>query len=232
MSSNGVCFSPGAYFGFGFTPASFGPCSVFARASEPDAASNVAPAPSFKKSRLRNHNAFGVIRIPHSTLPTAKWFHSVEKQSRLGFGGFCFAYDRRHRRRQLRRVGRSRGERPLVPRVPALPRRALLVGRKLGPVRIADEPRARPARAVGAPFHAAAHVQRAPRPLLLGRQPDDALGRNRGGQLALGSEPAVALENALLLRGRKLARVLPAEPAVARPRSGLAAAGHRAEPDR
>ena len=99
----------------------------------------------------------------------------------------------------------------------------------LGPMLIADESRARPARPVGAPVHPAGHVQRAPRARGLRRQADDALRGDRRGELALCRQAPVALEDALLLRGRQLARVLLAEPPVARPRAGFPAARHGTE---
>src|SRR6266851_410749 len=122
------------------------------------------------------------------------------------------------------------GRHGAVAGVPPLARVALLVGRKLSAVQIADEPGAGPARAVRATVDAAAHVERAAGPRGPGGQAHDALRGDRGGQLSFRREPLVALEDALLLGGGKLLGVVAAEPAVARSRPGLAAAGHRAEP--
>src|SRR5262249_12826097 len=118
---------------------------------------------------------------------------------------------------------------PAVARVPALARLALLVGRELRAMQIADEPGARPARSIRAPLDAAAHVEAAPGPRRLGRQAHDPLSGNGRGQLPLAGEALVALQDALLGGGRQLPGVVAAEPAVARARARLAAAGHRAE---
>src|SRR5215470_17693930 len=159
-----------------------------------------------------------------STQPPRKWFRpGGSSLRRLGLaddGG-----DRHGSGLAL--LGRRGYGLPLVPRVPLLARNPLLLGRQLGPVLIADEPRSRTPRAVGAAFHPAAHVERAASARRLRRQADDALGRHRRRQLALGGQTAVALQDALLLARGKLARVLTAEPAVARTGPGLAAAGHR-----
>src|SRR5713101_1394736 len=144
--------------------------------------------------------------------------------ARLLRGGLRLAHDGRNRRRQRLGLLGGRGDGlALVPRVPALARAALLVGRQLGPVLIADESRPRSARPVEAALDAAAHVQRAPRPGRLGRQPHDALRGHGGGQLSLRGQAPVALEDALLLRGGELADVLLAEPAIARIGPRLAA---------
>src|SRR5207253_446759 len=145
---------------------------------------------------------FGVIRS--MTVIYAGQRRSVS----LRLGRLGLADDRRHRSGQLRRLLGRRIRYLLAPGVPALAGQPLLLGGELGAVLIADEPCARAPRPVRAAFHAAAHVQRAARPQLLGWQPDDPLRR------------------------RKLGGVLPAEPAVAGPGAGLAAAGNRTEPPR
>jgi len=116
------------------------------------------------------------------------------------------------------------------PLLVGLARRQLLLWRQLGAVHVADEARARPARAVGATLDAADHVERARALHLLRRQAHHPIGRDLGGQLSLGGEPLVALDDALHLRDGELARVLAAEPAVARARARISAARDRAEP--
>src|SRR5256885_9830552 len=78
----------------------------------------------------------------------------------------------------------ARDDAALVPHVPALARLALLIGRKLGAVQIADEAHARAARAVGTAFHPAGHVERPPLAGLLGRQPGDPLRRDQRRKLS------------------------------------------------
>src|SRR5438270_9567440 len=170
----------------------------FARASAASGPSAIAePAPRRRKSRLFRYTDFGVI--------SAMALHCTRQPStRLRFRGLGLAHDGRHRRGQgLRLLGRRRNRLALVPRVPAVARRPLLFGGQLGPVLVADEARPRTARTVGAALDAAAHVERAARPRRLGRKPHDALRGHRRGQLAFRRQPAVALEDALLLGGGK-----------------------------
>src|SRR5437763_1888995 len=136
------------------------------------------------------------------------------------------------RRQRLRLLRRGDGIAALLPGVPPLARGALFIGAQLGAVLIADEPGARAAGPVRAPFHAAAHVEGPARPRRLGGKPHDALRGPRRGKLAFRLQSAVALEDAALLGRGKLARVLLAEPPVARSGPRLPAAGHRAEPPR
>src|SRR5467141_2117682 len=155
----------------------------------------------------------------------------AEGYVRSGFGGLGLPDDGRHRRRH--RLGLFHGRRfhaALLPGIPPLARGALLVSGQLRAVLVADEARARAARPIRTAFHAAAHVQRPARAGRLRRDADDALGRHRRRQLALRLEPAVALEDALLLDGGKLLGVILAEPPVARAGTGFTAARHRTEP--
>src|SRR2546425_1232851 len=114
----------------------------------------------------------------------------------------------------------------------ALAGRALFLRAQLRAVLIADEPDPRAARAVQASFDAAAHVQRTPGARRLRRKANDPLCGNRRGKLAFRREPPIALQDALLLRRGELARVVLAEPAVARAGARLSAAGDRAQPPR
>src|SRR6267378_443691 len=155
----------------------------------------------------------------------------AEGYVRSGFGGLGLPDDGRHRRRH--RLGLFHGRRfhaALLPGIPPLARGALLVGGQLRAVLVADEARTRAARPIRAAFHAAAHVQGPAWAGRLRRDPDDALSGHRRRQLALRLEPAVPLEDALLLGGGKLLGVILAEPPVARAGTRLAAARHRTEP--
>src|SRR5438128_1694779 len=168
---------------------------------------------------------------PRSLQPRPR---AANPRSRALGGGLGLAHDGRHggdHGRLVPHLGLGDGH-TAVPRVPALPRIALLLGGHLGAVQVADEAGARAARPVRAAVHAAAHVQRAAGPGGPGRQPDDALGGDGGGQLPFRGQPLVALEDALLFRGRELFRVLAAEPAVARSGSWLTAARNGAQPSR
>src|SRR5216684_2803830 len=252
MSWKGVFASPAAYFGLAVTEGSFAPC-LTSRARAASAPSNTAPAPaapSLRNSRRLNQSALGVISDDRTRaiLPPAQILRRTSHHGFVrpkpeveglgsqasGLSRFGLAHDGRHGRRELpgRRLGRRRLLLALDPRVPALARQPLLLGRQLGAVLVADESGPRPARAVRAAFHAAAHVERAPRARLLGRQADDPLRRHGGGQLALGSQAAIALEDALLLDGGELPGVLLAEPAIAWAGPWLAATRDRAEPAR
>src|SRR5437870_4458307 len=135
-------------------------------------------------------------------------------------------------RRSSDLLGRGLRRGALLPRVPALAGRALFLRAQLRAVLIADEPDPRAARAVQASFDAAAHVQRTPGARRLRRKANDPLRGNRRGKLAFRREPPIALQDALLLRRGELARVVLAEPAVARAGARLSAAGDRAQPPR
>src|SRR5882724_5315892 len=136
-----------------------------------------------------------------------------------------------HRRRHCLGLLQGRSFRAaLLPGVPPLARGALLVGGQLRPMLVADEARTRAARPIRTAFYAAAHVQRPARAWRLCRDADDALSGHRRRQLPLRLEPAVPLEDALLLGGGKLLGVILAEPPVARAGTRLAAARYRTEP--
>src|SRR3954462_13358011 len=61
MSSRAFFFSSArAYFGLAVTPASFGPCSTFARAKAGSESKRVLPAPRRRNSRRRRYHDFGV----------------------------------------------------------------------------------------------------------------------------------------------------------------------------
>src|SRR5438132_228969 len=230
MSSKEFFFSSGnAYFALAVTPESFGPCSTFVLANAGSERARALPAPSLRNSRRRTYNHFGVTSDERMTdlrddptPPARAW---------LRFRGFRLADDGRDRRRQrlgLLRRGLRRGA--LLPGVPALAGRALFLRAQLRAVLIANEPDPRAARAVQASFDAAAHVQRTPGARRLRRKANDPLCGNRRGKLAFRREPPIALQDALLLRRGELARVVLAEPAVARAGARLSAAGDRAPP--
>src|ERR1700730_682025 len=150
-----------------------------------------------------------------------------------GFGGLGLPNDGRHRRRHC--LGLLQGRRfraALLPGIPPLARGALLVGGQLRAVLVADEARTRAARPIRAAFHATAHVQGPAWAGRLRRDADDALSGYRRRQLPLRLEPAVPLENALLLGGGKLLGVILAEPPVARAGTRLSAGRHWTEPPR
>src|SRR5437016_4611555 len=232
MSSKEFFFSSGnAYFALAVTPESFGPCSTFALANAGSERASALPAPSLRNSRRRTYNHFGVTSDERMTdlrddptPPARAW---------LRFRGFRLADDGRDRRRQrLGLLGRGVRRGAFLPGVPALAGRALFLRAQLRAVLIANEPDPRAARAVQASFDAAAHVQRTPGARRLRRKANDPLRGNRRGKLAFRREPPIALQDALLLRRGELARVVLAEPAVARAGARLSAAGDRAQPPR
>src|SRR2546428_892822 len=225
MSSKEFFFSSAnAWFGLAVTPASFGPCSTFALANAGSDRASALPAPSLRNSRRRTYSDLGV--TSDQRMRDLRGDRTPPARAWLRFRGFRLAHDGRDCRRQrLRLLGRGRRRSAPLPRVPALPSRALFLRAQLRAVLIADEPDPRAARAVQASFDTAAHVQRAPRPRRLRRKADDPLRRDRRGKLAFRREPAIAFEDALLFRRGELARVVLAEPAVARACARLSAAG-------
>src|SRR6266850_2956824 len=81
-----------------------------------------------------------------------------------GFGGLGLPDDGRHRRRhRLGLIQCRRFRAALLPGIPALARRTLLVGGQLGAVLVADEARTWSAGPIRTAFYAAAHVQRTAR---------------------------------------------------------------------
>src|SRR5438132_14024513 len=230
MSSKEFFFSSAnAWFGLTVTPAIVGPCSTFALANAGSDRASALPAPSLRNSRRRTYSDLGV--TSDQRMRDLRGDRTPPARAWLRFRRFRLAHDGRDCRRQrLRLLGRGRRRSAPLPRVPALPGRALFLRAQLRAVLIAHEPDPRAARAVQASFDAAAHVQRAPRPRRLRRKADDPLRRDRRGKLAFRREPAIALEDALLFRRGELARVVLAEPAVARACARLSAAGDRTQP--
>src|SRR5436305_8451517 len=168
MSANGVCLSETVYELF-FTEGSFAPCCSFAAAREARPPKSKAPAPAApraRKSRRRRYVESGVISeegrrgwrgIGLSTSRVPRDRYTVSGAGCIPLGGRrrlpgSLADDWWYRRRRgcsfAARLGL--GDAALVPAVPALARLALLLGRKLGAVHVADDSERGSARSVRA----------------------------------------------------------------------------------
>src|SRR3954469_10496717 len=169
MSWNGV-FLSGTVYELCLTLGSFAPCCSLAAAKPARPPRSNAPAPAApraRNSRRRRYADSGVISddggstkrsrgMMDSVVSAAGSLHrSCSRGTPFGVRRWLrrsFADDGRYRSGRLRFLRPRLGLRgaALVPLVPALARLALLVGRKLGAVQIADEAHPRTARAVRA----------------------------------------------------------------------------------
>src|SRR3954468_23733828 len=166
MSWNGV-FLSGTVYELCLTLGSFAPCCSLAAAKPARPRRSNAPAPAApraRNSRRRRYADSGVISDDGDSTKRSRGMMDSVVSAAGSLHGSCsrgtpfggrrwlrrrFADDGRYRSGRLRFLRPRLGLRgaALVPLVPALARLALLIGRKLGAVQIADEAHTRTARA-------------------------------------------------------------------------------------